>query len=305
MKTFLKLAVPSIILCMIINAAIHTWENLPHIYKEDYALIYENELRDMFGPDCEIGEKRTVTIEVEDCGCGYHSDGYIYDEWTLTYKDQEGYTHTQIMNNMTEPKYQQLSWLKYQLASYYKQKYMLAPFPEGTFQDLSVEDYMGKSYCFAFIGYPVGGVTMDEKEEYDRTKAAADQYMNRLRESLLDEQNRITFYNLDYTTVFNTYPVNISMDFSIDDADLQGMKKEAHEKQILNKISEIMENFRKDTAYTGNLAVSVSSNNGSCELYNGKKSQSYYILRGEWFQPEESNREYEWQLYFSYEDIFW
>ena len=66
-----------------------------------------------------------------------------------------------------------------------------------------------------------------------------------------------------------------------------------------------MENFRKDTAYTGNLAVSVSSNNGSCELYNGKKSQSYYILRGEWFQPEESNREYEWQLYFSYEDIFW
>ena len=78
MKTFLKLAVPSIILCMIINAAIHTWENLPHIYKEDYALIYENELRDMFGPDCEIGEKRTITIEAEDCGCGYHSDCYIY-----------------------------------------------------------------------------------------------------------------------------------------------------------------------------------------------------------------------------------
>lgn len=305
MKTYIKLAVPSLIICILLSTAIHAWENRPHVYKEDYALLYGEELRDIFGPGCEIGEKRTVTIEAEDCGCGYHTDGYIYDEWTLTYKDQEGYVHTQVMDNRTEPENQQLSWLKYQLADYYKQKYMLEPFPEGTFQGLSLEDYFGKSYCFAFIGYPVGGFTMDRKEEYDRTKAAASQYMDRLRESLREKQNRITFYDLDYSAVFDTYPVYISMDFSIDDGNLQGKEKEAHEKQIREKIREVIEEFRKDTGYTGNLTVSVSSNNGSNDLYDGKRSWNYYILQGEWFTPEESGRDYEWQLYYTYEKSFW
>ncbi len=59
-------------------------------YTEDYTELYEEELRLIFGEDYQIGEKETITIEGEDCSCGYHSDTYIYDQWEISYEDQLG-----------------------------------------------------------------------------------------------------------------------------------------------------------------------------------------------------------------------
>lgn len=308
MKTFIRLFLPALIITMIINAGASYMKNRPHVYTEDYPALYENQLRIMFGSDYETGEKRTVEIEAENCGCGYHAGGYIYDEWEITYKDQYGYPYTQILNNRESLEAQQLDWLKTQLSVYYKRKYLLNRFPEGTFQDLSADDYFGKSYCFIFIGSPVSSYTSDRKEEYEKTKENGNNYYRQLMQSLQDEQNMLHFYELDYETVFEAFPVTVSVDLSIDDADLHGKEKEYHEEKLRQEILKVMDEWNQDTNETGNLEMYISSNNGGCDLYDGARSWRYYILRGQWFEPEENDDSYDsydWKLYEANEGVFW
>ncbi len=55
-----------------------------------YPEIYQEELRIIFGEDCEIGEKNTIFVEGEDCDCGSSSSSYQYDTWEVTYHDRRG-----------------------------------------------------------------------------------------------------------------------------------------------------------------------------------------------------------------------
>lgn len=292
----------------IMQTGINLYRNIPHIYQDDYPSLYQTQLQIMFGPDYQIGEKKTIRIETENCDCGYHSDGYIYDEWEITYQDQNGHSYTQVLNNMDPLVNQQLFWLKNQLSVYYKQNYLISRFPQGTFQDLTLEDYFGKSYCFISIGNPVSSYTIDEKEEYEKAQAAGEEYKKRLWESLQQEENMIPFYKLDYNGIFNYYPLLVSIDLSIDDGSLQGAEKEMHEEQIRQEALKIMEDLNRDTGHTCNVHLYLSSNNGSYDLYDGSRNWSYYILRGKWYDPKESKnqyRDFQWQFFYEYEGIYW
>lgn len=109
-----------------------------HYYTDDYPEIYKNQLQIIFGEDYVIREKETIVIGGEDCDCGYHTDGYEYNEWKVSYQDQSGRTYEQTLDNKTSLEAQQLLWLASQLEQYYTRKYLIDFFKEGTFEDLSV-----------------------------------------------------------------------------------------------------------------------------------------------------------------------
>ncbi len=267
----------------------------------------------MFGPDYQISEKETVIIEAVNCDCGFHTDGYQYDVWEITYQDQAGYTYTQKLNNMDRLEKQQIGWLEKQLGNYYKQKYMIEPFPENIFQDLSSKNWYGKSYCFIFFGNPIISYTMDQKEEYDKTEAAEIAYKNQLLQSLQDENHMIQFYRLNYKTIFQRFPLKVSMHFSIDDTTL--MKEIQEDKtsitikeiKLIQDILSVMKAFNEASNDTCNLEVYINLDNGSKYLYDDTKSRNYKILCGEWFQEdsEDPYGGYDWQLFYACEGVFW
>ncbi len=307
LKPLIKLLLSVLFIYAAVSTCASYIKNIPRKYTEDYPILYKEQLAIMFGSDYEIGEKKTVKIEAENCDCGYHVDGLIYDEWDITYQDQNGFTYTQTLNNRQNLESQQIEWLKNQLSSYYKQKYLLDRFPKGTFESLSAEEYFSASYCFIFIGSPVGSYTMDKEEEYNRTKEKNNQYFNKLWQSLSEEQNMIHFYNLDYHGIFQRFPIEVSMHLSIDEVDLSETGKKTHEEEIRENILAIMEDINRDTDYTCNLTVSITSNKGQNDLCDGSKSWRYYILRGEWFGPKdgEYQENYDWELFYALEGIFW
>lgn len=307
------LLVISLALIVLIRAVLRYYESQPHIYEEDYPAIYQDQLLIMFGPDYQISEKETVLQESFYCGCGFHSDGYQYDVWKITYQDQEGYTYTQELNNMDTLEGQQIRMLENQLRDYYKQKYMIEPFPKDTFQDLSLRNPHGKSYCFIFSGNPVMSYTMDQKEEYDKTETAEIAYQKQLLQSLQDENHMIQFYRLNYRTIFRCFPLHVSMHFSIDDVtlmkEIQKDKTSVTVKEIrlIQDILSVMKAFNEESDYTCNLEVYINLDNGSKDLYDGTTSRNYKILCGEWFQENSKDPygSYDWQLFYAYEGVFW
>ena len=302
-----------LILIIFILTAAHHCKSQTHIYAEDYPAIYQEQLHIMFGPDYQISEKETVIIEAVNCDCGFHTDGYQYDVWEITYQDQAGYTYTQKLNNMDRLEKLQIGWLEKQLGNYYKQKYMIEPFSENTFQDLSSKNWYGKSYCFIFFGNPVISYTMDQKEEYDKTEAAEIAYKNQLLQSLQDENHMIQFYRLNYKTIFQRFPLKVSMHFSIDDTTLMKEIQEdktsitIKETKLIQDILSVMKAFNEASNDTCNLEVYINLDNGSKYLYDDTKSRNYKILCGEWFQEdsEDPYGGYDWQLFYACEGVFW
>ncbi len=307
MKPFIKFFLSALFIYLVFDASVSYMKNIPHKYTEDYPLLYEEQLTVMFGSDYEIGEKKTIVVEAEICDCGYHIDGLIYDEWDITYQDQNGFTYTQTLNNQQDLESQQIEWLKNQLSSYYKQKYLLNRFPKGTFQDLSADDYFASSYCFISIGSPVGHYTMDRQAEYNKTVEKNRQYFNKLGQSLKEEQNMIHFYELDYDSIFKRFPIEVSMNLNINDENLQGVDQKTYEEEIRRNILAMMEDLNRDTDHTCNLTIAIYNNKGKNDLYDGFKCWRYYILQGEWFGAKDGKHQedYDWEVFYAMEGIFW
>lgn len=273
-------------------------------YTEDYTKLYEEELQIIFGEDCRIGEKETITIEGEDCSCGFHSDTYIYDQWEISYKDRSGQEYTQILNNRSGLEYQQLWWLEEQLEQHYKQQFLVDYFEEGTFQELSVEEN-GSTYCFVFMGNPVNGFKSGQKEEYDRAEEAGDRYEEQLLNSLKDKETMLHLWELDYEQIFRDFPIKVSLHLSIDDQELTGTKKADWEKAVRERVLRMMQSINQESDYTSNLAVNICCAQGQEKLYDGESGWHYYLLQGESIEPGDDFENYNWQLFYSYEGIFW
>lgn len=269
---------------------------------EDYTEMYEEELRLIFGEDYQILEKKTVTLEGEDCSCGYHSDTYIYDQWIISYEDQSGQKYTQILNNKNDLENQQIRWLKEQLEQHYKKQFLVDCFEEGTFQDLSVEEN-GRTYCFTFLGNPVNSFKGGEEEAFERAHKAGDRYWEQLLNTLGDKENMIHLWELDYEQIFRDFPVKVSLHLSIDDLELSGEEKAEFERAVKEKTLQMIEEIKEESGYTCNLVVSICCSQGKEKLYDGESDWYYYILQGEPF--ETGNGNYDWKLFESYEGLFW
>ena len=274
-------------------------------YTEDYSKIYENELQIILGEDYVVGEMETIVVEGEDCDCGYHSDGYEYNEWKILYQDQNGQTFTQTLNNTTSLEFQQLSWLRCQLEQYYTQKYLIDFFEAGTFEDISTGDRLGRTYCSIVIGNPVGSYTSDKKEEYERIQAAGKEYKEHLLEQLKDEKNMLRLQEADYENIFNLYPIKAGFHLCIDDKSLSGAEKADFEKAVQERAMEMIQAIKQETNDTCNLYIQINSAHGSCDLYDGSRDWRYYILQGEHIQPENTFDGLDWEIFYAYEGIYW
>lgn len=276
-----------------------------HYYTDDYPEIYKNQLQIIFGEDYVIGEKETIVIEGEDCDCGYHADGYEYNEWKISYQDQSGQTYEQTLDNKTSLESQQLSWLRSQLAQYYTQKYLIDFFKEGTFEDLSAGEKHGRTYCSITIGSPVGSYTSDQKEEFERIQEAGNRYKEQLLKQLQEEKNMLRLQEVDYENIFICFPVEVSLHLCIDDETLSGVEKEDFEKAVQERVMEMIQAIKQETGDTCNLRIQVNSAHGQCDLYDGSRDWRYFILQGEQIKLENTFDGLEWEIFYAYEGIYW
>ena len=262
-------------------------------YTDDYPKIYKNQLQVIFGEDYVIGEKETIMIEGEDCDCGYHANGYEYNEWKISYQDQNGQTYEQTLDNKTSLEAQQISWLASQLEQCYTQRYLIDFFEEGTFN------------CSVGIGSPVGSYTSDKKEEFDRIQEAGEGYKEQLLKQLQDEKNMLRLQEVDYENIFNCFPVEVRFYLSIDDEALSGAEKADFEKAVQERVVEMIQAIKQETGDTCNLRIQVNSAHGQCDLYDGSRDWRYFILQGEQIKPENTFDGLEWEIFYAYEGIYW
>lgn len=271
------------------------------IYVEDYPEIYAEELKIIFGEDCEIGEKETFYEEGEICGCGWVDPTLQYDTWEVTYHDRMGETYTQTINNMYSLEALQCSWLKSHLEQYYLKKYLIDFFDEGTLEELTK-----RSYCYVYIGVNGFSYTTDTEKEYKRIKAGNQKYQEQLLAVYSDRDTMLRLSELNYEEIYNHYPIKTSLHLSIDDLELSGDEKEVHEKAVRDRVLEMMQAIQSETSDTCNLEVQVVSANGHEDLYDGKPSWRYYILQGKQFKPgRETNISYDYAHAYAYEGIYW
>ncbi len=274
-------------------------------YTDDYAEIYKEQLQTIFGEDYQISGKETVRIMGEDCGCGYHSDGYEYYTWNISYQDENGYVFTQTLDNMTSLELQQLSWLDHHLCQYYRQKYLNDFFEEGIFEDLPTDEDSGKSYCYVTVGNPVGSYSGDQKEEFKRIQAAGKKYKEQLIQRLQEEAHLFRLSKTDYENIFSRFPITVRFHLSIDDETLSGSEKADFEKRAREMTLEMIEALKQETGGACNLRVQMCSANGHCNLYDGSRDWRYFILRGEQIYPEDSFDGFDWEFFYAFEGIYW
>lgn len=268
-------------------------------YTDDYSEEYKHQLQIIFGKDYLISEKETVIIEGEDCSCGYHVDSQEYNEWKISYQDQNGQTFTQTLNNKDSLESQQLSWLNIQLKQYYKQKYLMDFFDEGTFEGLSIESD-GRTYCFVEIGNPVNSYSSGQKKEFDKTQEAGRKYEKELLKQLQTEENLLHLSEADYENIFSCFPIYLSFHLKINNGALNGAQKTDFEKRVHENVIEMIQAIKHETHNTCNLAIHVCSADGQ-EFYDGSKDWPYYILQGEHINGDD----FKWQLFYALEGIYW
>nr|MDE7283595.1 hypothetical protein [Lachnospiraceae bacterium] len=271
------------------------------IYVEDYPEIYAEELRIIFGEDCEIGEKKTFYQEGEICGCGWVDPTIQHDTWEVTYHDRMGETYTQTINNMFSLESLQCSWLKSHLEQYYEKKYLIDYFDEGTLEELTK-----RSYCHVYIGVDGFSYTTDTQKEYKRIREGNRKYKEQLLAAYSDRDTLLRLSELNCEEIYNHYPIKTSFHLSIDDIELSGEEKAVHEKVVQERILEMMQAIQSETDNTCNLEVQVVSAHGHEDLYDGAPSWRYYILQGKQFKPEkETNISYDYAHAYAYEGIYW
>lgn len=273
-------------------------------YTDDYPEIYEEELGIIFGEDYVLGEKKTIIIEGEDCSCGYHSDTLVYEQWEITYKDQNGQSFTQIIDNRKSLESQQLLWLEEQLEQYYKRKYLVGYFERGTFQELEVKRN-GKTYCSVYLGDAPIIRDSETLEEADRANRVCNIYEEQLLNSIKDKENMIHLWELDYEEIFNNFPVCVVIHLSLNEGELSKTDKRGSEKAVNNMILDMIEDLKQDTDYTCNLYIEMTCMQKTKRLYDGKKCWKYSILQGEEIEVGSGFDNYGWQFFYANEGVFW
>ena len=281
------------------------------VYEEDYASIYSEEIRIVFGPDCKVGDKKDITNEGEHCACGYHSDTYIYDEWEITYKDKYGQTFVQTMNNMEGFEEQQIEWMTTQMEEHYKANQLKDYFDQDTLEGIEIKGN-GRSYADVFFGNPINGWSTDEDyKELSDADSKERAYKKELVERLSNPDNMISLYELDYSQVYKIYPVRLDIHLQIEDMSISADEVSDYEKAYQEKLDKIAEEILKESENTCHMDMLLSV------TYNDSHKNDYGVtiwekfrcrslsIAGEKVDMSQEDKEYNQLLLYWYNENIW
>ena len=215
-------------------------------YTENYPGIYKEELQCIFGDTLQIGKKRTIEVEGEYCDCGISSNGYVYDEWDLTYQDEQGRTFTVCMDNrgLDSISEWQIKWLLAQLETYYMEEYVWEYFEDGV---LETEEH--KTYCKVKLisGFGVGSSDEVLQAEIDQKKIEVKKYYVELLEKLSQKEYMICLPGIDYDNIFHKYPIYADFFLSISVLEGSTEEKEEYELALEETLFSMVDALNKDT----------------------------------------------------------
>ena len=280
------------------------------IYEDDYASIYQEDIKIVFGPDCKVGAKEDKIVYGESCSCGYHQDTLIYDEWKITYKDQYGQTYVQTMNNMDSFEEQQLKWLTSQMEEHYMANQLKDYFDPKTYEGYQPVDAFGRNYVYVWFGNPIGSYSTDEeKKEMDQALEKEKEYHKELMKKLSSSENMIHLYELDYSKVYSSYPLRVIVHLGEQKEDVTSEQawdyREIHEK----KLDKVVESIVDEAGGVCNLEFRISvlygdqAENDNSDTYEFTYYKS--IIGGAEVDFGEYEKSYEQLLYYWYNENIW
>lgn len=282
------------------------------VYEDDYASIYSEELKIVFGPDCKVGDKKDIIIEGESCSCGYHQDTLIYDEWEITYKDQYGQTYVQTMNNIDSFEKQQIEWMTNQMEEHYRANQLGEYFDPKTLEGYQPVDAYGRNYVYVWYGNPVSSYSTDEeKKEMETADKKEKEYDKELMEKLSSSENMIHLYELDYSQVYSTYPLRIIVNLADGEEGISPEQAVEYRQIYEEKMDDIVANIMEEAGGICNLEFEIDILYG--EVIEGEIDDSnnyefsYHrsIIGGEDVDFGDYDKSYDQLLYYWYNENIW
>ncbi len=282
------------------------------VYEDDYASIYSEELKIVFGPDCKVGDKKDIIIEGESCSCGYHQDTLIYDEWEITYKDQYGQTYVQTMNNIESFEEQQIEWLTTQMEEHYRANQLGEYFDPETLEGYQPVDAYGRNYVYVWYGNPVSSYSTDEeKKEMETADKKEKEYDKELMEKLSSSENMIHLYELDYSKVYDTYPLRIIVNIGDCEEGVLPEQVMGHGQVYQERMDAIVASIVDEAGGSCNIEFKINILYG--EVIEGGNDDSnpcefsYYrsIIGGEDVDFGDYDKSYDQLLYYWYNENIW
>lgn len=295
------------------------WDKLPRehkieelIYEEDYASIYSEKIKIVFGPNCKVGEKRDIRIEGESCSCGYHQDTLIYDEWEITYMDQYGQTYVQTMNNMDSFEEQQIEWMTNQMEEHYKANQLGAYFDPETLEGYQPVDAYGSNYVYVWYGNPVSSYsTNEEKKEMETADKKEKEYDKELTGKLSSPENMIHLYELDYSKVYSTYPLRVIVNLGDCEEGILPEQAVEYEQMCEARMDDIVAAIMDEAGGTCNLEFRMDNLYGEViegEIEDSNNYEVSYrrsIIGGEDVDFGDYDKSYDQLLYYWYNENIW
>ena len=268
------------------------------VYTEDYAEIYQEELKLLFGEDCIVGEREQIVQKGEHCSCGYHEDTHIYYEWEIEYKDQFGQEYIQRMNNKEAFEEQQIDWLTTQIEEHYIVQYFSEYFDMETLEGYTVGT-CGKGSVYVEFGNPIGGYSTEEEEKrWNEAVDLHDSYYKKLISALESGDKVIHLYNLDYSQVYREYPITVHV--SINTYFPEEKDGSDYIDECKDKIKEILQEVNAESESTCNMEVKL-------DIYDSEEDDIWwvtgYLLSGEYLS--EIDKDFGELVYEIYKKSIW
>ncbi len=282
------------------------------VYEDDYASIYSEEIKIVFGPNCKVGEKKDITIEGESCSCGYHRDTYIYDEWEITYKDQYGQTYVQTMNNIDSFEKQQIEWMTNQMEEHYMANQLGEYFDPETLEGYHLVDAYGRNYVYVMYGNPINSYSTNKEErEMKAAEKKEKEYDKELMEKMSSPENMIHLYELDYSQVYNTYPLRIIVNLGDCEEGILPEQAVEYEQMCEERMDDIVAAIVDEAGGTCNLEIGMDYLYGEVvegEIEDSNNYEFSYrrsIIGGEDVDFGDYDKSYDQLLYYWYNENIW
>lgn len=264
----------------------HTIQTLN--YTDDYPILYESELNQIFD-DYTLSERKEIHIEGEECDCGYHRDTVNYYEWNITYTDSCGQTIECRLNNSESIYHQQYEWLEDQVETYFYDNYMMKYFGE-------LMNNEAGSYCFCSLGDFCRSYSYSDEVEFSHLKTG-----KKYRESLENSNQLIPLSELSYVDIFDSYPIELCIHVRLNDRSIEENEWSENYLNAVKILEDMTSQIAEDIGNNLNLDASVYSDVDTFEPEIRSTDINY--LRGE--KTECGGFDFDHVVFKSYEGVYW